>query len=137
VPLGGLIDMSHPIGELSPKPLILGPSMEIPSVNVYGRISAKQKCITTLYSSKFASRRDTQCAIVKTKGWGHCRSQTYNSLFRRQIYAKSQSTAEITCKRCSAMHSGKDDHAFLWKHAIFRHLPSRNPSTDQYKILHD
>jgi hypothetical protein len=28
-------------------------------------------------------------------------------------------------------------HAFLWKHAIFRHLPSRNPSTDQNAILHD
>jgi hypothetical protein len=28
-------------------------------------------------------------------------------------------------------------HAFLWKHAIFRHLPSRNPSTDQDELLHD
>jgi hypothetical protein len=37
----------------------------------------------------------------------------------------------ITCKRGSAKHSVKDDHAFLWKNSIFRHLPSRNPSTDQ------
>jgi hypothetical protein len=37
----------------------------------------------------------------------------------------------ITCERGSAKHSVKDDHAFPWKHAIFRHLPSRNPSTDQ------
>jgi hypothetical protein len=43
----------------------------------------------------------------------------------------------ITCKRGSAKHSVKDDHALLWKHAIFRHLPSRNPSTDHDKILHD
>jgi hypothetical protein len=31
-------------------------------------------------------------------------------------------------------HSVKDDHAFLRKHAIFRHLPSRNPETDQDEI---
>jgi hypothetical protein len=43
----------------------------------------------------------------------------------------------FTCKRGSAKHSVKDDHAFLWKHAIFRHLPSRNPLTDQDEILHD
>jgi hypothetical protein len=43
----------------------------------------------------------------------------------------------ITCRRGSAKHSVKDDHAFLWKHAIFRHLPSRNPSTDQDEVLHD
>jgi hypothetical protein len=44
--------------------------------------------------------------------------------------------AAITCKR-AALSSVKDDHTFLWKHAIFRHLPSRNPSTDQDEILHD
>ena len=43
----------------------------------------------------------------------------------------------ITCKRGSAKHSVKDDHAFLWEHAIFRYPPSRNPSTDQDEILHD
>jgi hypothetical protein len=43
----------------------------------------------------------------------------------------------ITCKRGSAKHSVKDDHAFLWKHAIFSHLPSRNPLIDQDEILHD
>jgi hypothetical protein len=43
----------------------------------------------------------------------------------------------ITCKRGSAKHRVKDDHAFLWKHAIFSHLPIRNPSTDQQWILHD
>jgi hypothetical protein len=37
----------------------------------------------------------------------------------------------------TALSSVQDDHAFLWKHAIFRHLPSRNPSTDQNEILHD
>jgi hypothetical protein len=43
----------------------------------------------------------------------------------------------ITWKRGSAKHSVKDDHAFLWKHAIFRYLPSRYPSPDQDEILHD
>jgi hypothetical protein len=43
----------------------------------------------------------------------------------------------VTCKRGSAKHSVKDDHAFLWKHAIFRRLPSRNPLTDQDQILYD
>ena len=43
----------------------------------------------------------------------------------------------ITCKRGSAKHSVKDDHAFLWEHAIFSYPPSRNPSTDQDEILHD
>jgi hypothetical protein len=32
----------------------------------------------------------------------------------------------LTCKRGSDKHSVKDDYAFLWKHATFRHLPSRN-----------
>jgi hypothetical protein len=40
-------------------------------------------------------------------------------------------------RQSSAKHSVKDDHAFLWKHAIFRHLPSRNPLTDQDEILYD
>jgi hypothetical protein len=40
----------------------------------------------------------------------------------------SHETQLITCKRGSAKYSVKDDHAFLWKNAIFRHLPSRNPS---------
>jgi hypothetical protein len=28
-------------------------------------------------------------------------------------------------------------HSPVWKHAIFRYLPNRNPSTDQYEISHD
>jgi hypothetical protein len=43
----------------------------------------------------------------------------------------------IICERGSAKHSVKDDHAFLWKHAIFRHLSSRNPSTDHDEVLYD
>jgi hypothetical protein len=75
-------------GVIPEKPLILGPPMGIPSLNVYGRISAQDKHITTLDSSNCASRQDTQCAIVKTEGWGHCRGQTYKSLFQRQIYSQ-------------------------------------------------
>ena len=40
----------------------------------------------------------------------------------------------ITCKRASAKHSVKDDHAFLWEHAIFRYLPSRNPPIKAIKM---
>jgi hypothetical protein len=40
----------------------------------------------------------------------------------------------ITSKRGSAKHSVNDDHAFLWKEAIFSHLSSQNPSTDQVKF---
>ena len=49
----------------------------------------------------------------------------------------TQSVVVITCKRGSAKHSVKDDHDFLWEHAIFRYLPSRKTSTDQDEILHD
>jgi hypothetical protein len=42
--------------------------MGISSLNVYIRISAQEKRMTTLDSSKCASRQDTQYAIVKTKG---------------------------------------------------------------------
>ena len=76
-------------GVIPKKPLILGPSMGIPSLNVYGRISAQEKRMMTLiHSSKCASRQNTKHAIVKTKGWGHCRGQTYKSLFQRQIYSQ-------------------------------------------------
>jgi hypothetical protein len=75
-------------GVIPQKPLILGTSMGVPSLNVYVRISAQEKHITTLDSSKCASRQDTQCAIVKIKGWGHYRGQTYKSFFQRQIYSQ-------------------------------------------------
>jgi hypothetical protein len=75
-------------GVIPQKPLIFGPPMGIPSLNVYGHISAQDRLITTLNSSNYASRQDTQCAIVKNEGWGHCRGQTYKSLFQRQIYSQ-------------------------------------------------
>jgi hypothetical protein len=64
VPFGGLIDTSHPMGSYRQKPLILGTSMGIASLNVYGRISAQKKRIITLDGSKSASRQDTQYALV-------------------------------------------------------------------------
>jgi hypothetical protein len=75
-------------GVIPEKPLILGPSMRIPRLIVYGRISAQDKHITTLDSSKCASRQDTQCTTVKTEGWGNFRGQTHKSLFQRQIYSQ-------------------------------------------------
>jgi hypothetical protein len=37
----------------------------------------------------------------------------------------------------SAKHGVKDDFAFLWEHAIFRHPPDKNPLTDRSEILHN
>jgi hypothetical protein len=96
VPFGGLIETSHPLGSYPRKPLILGPSMGIPSLNVSGHISAQEKRITTLDNSKCASRQDTQCAVLKTERWGHCRGQTYKSLFQRQIYSQISKH----CRKC-------------------------------------
>jgi hypothetical protein len=62
--------------------------MGIPSLNVHGRISAQEKHITTLDSSKCSSRQDTQRAVVTTMGWDHYRGQTDKSLFQRQIYSQ-------------------------------------------------
>jgi hypothetical protein len=36
----------------------------------------------------------------------------------------SETTGVIACKRGSAKHNVKDDHAFLWKHAIFSACPA-------------
>jgi hypothetical protein len=38
-------------------------------------------------------------------------------------------------QRVSAKHGVKDDFAFLWEHAIFRHPPNKNPLTDRSEIL--
>jgi hypothetical protein len=70
-------------GSYPQNPSFLGTSMGIPSLNIYGRISAQEKHITTLDSSKCASRQHTQCEIMKTKRWGYCRGQTFKSLFQR------------------------------------------------------
>jgi hypothetical protein len=59
-----------------------------------------------------------------------------NSTFQLQLQI-TFTVVLVTCKRGSAKYSVKDDHAFLWKHAIFRHMPSRIPSTDQDEILQD
>jgi hypothetical protein len=84
-------------GVIPPNPLILGTSMGTPSFNVYGRILAQEKHITTLDSSKCASRQDTLCAIVKIKKWGHCKGQNSKSLFQRQI-ASQISNHSRTCR---------------------------------------
>jgi hypothetical protein len=75
-------------GVIPEKPLILGPPMGIPSLNVYEPISAQDEHITTLDSSNCAYRQDTQCATVKTERWGHWRGQTYKSMFQSQIYSQ-------------------------------------------------
>jgi hypothetical protein len=37
--------------------------------------------------------------------------------------------------RVSAKHGVKEDFAFLWEHAIFRHPPNKNLLTDRSEIL--
>jgi hypothetical protein len=39
-------------------------------------------------------------------------------------------------QRVSAKHGVKDDFAFLWEHAIFRHPPNKNSLTDRSENLH-
>jgi hypothetical protein len=81
-------------GSYPPKPLILGTSLGISSVIVYGRISAQEKRITTLDSSKCASRQHTQCTIVKTKRWGHAGVKLTKVCFKGKFTAKFLSTTE-------------------------------------------
>jgi hypothetical protein len=44
---------------------------------------------------------------------------------------------EIRIFSVSAEHGVKDDFAFLWEHAIFRHPPKKKPLTDRSEILHN
>jgi hypothetical protein len=39
-------------------------------------------------------------------------------------------------QRVSAKHGIKDDFAFLWEHAIFRHPPNKNHLTNRSEIVH-
>jgi hypothetical protein len=79
-------DSSHG-GVIPQKPLILGPPMGIPSLNVYGRISEQDKHITTLDSSNCASRQDTHCAIIKTERSGHCTTSPSGQHYFRSHFA--------------------------------------------------
>jgi hypothetical protein len=57
-----------------------------------------------------------------------------------KVNAKTEGTdlVEINhVQRVSAKHGVKDDFAFLWEHAIFRHPPNKNPLTDRSEILHN
>jgi hypothetical protein len=68
--------------------------MGISSLNVYRRISAQKKHITTLDSIKCASRQDTQNAIVKSEGWVSAGVKLTKLCFKRKFTAKFQHTAE-------------------------------------------
>jgi hypothetical protein len=83
---------------------------------------------------------------------GFCMTMAaFKSIFRRfksQILSQDFSVKESNSasihnlysydhvQRVSAKHGVKDDFAFLWEHAIFRHPPNKNPLTDRSKILH-
>jgi hypothetical protein len=78
---GSLIDTSHLIGELSPKTLILGTSIGISSLNVYGRISTCTDEIyhNALWLKMLISTGYTMCNR-KSRLWGHFRGQIYSFL---------------------------------------------------------
>jgi hypothetical protein len=96
VPFGSLINYTpHAFeGVIPEKPFCLVLPMGIPSLNVYGRISAQDKHISTLDGSNCASRHDTQCAIVKSEGWGHCGVKLIKVCFKGKFAAKFEITAE-------------------------------------------
>jgi hypothetical protein len=69
-----------------------GDSHQLKRLRAY--LGTGYKHITMLDSSKCASRQDTQCAILKNKGWGHCRGELTKVCFKVKFTAKFQSTTE-------------------------------------------
>jgi hypothetical protein len=61
--------------------------------------------------------------------WNHHVSYMLNKVSKRYYII-------YHVQRVSAKHGVKDDFAFLWEHAIFRHPPNKNPLTDRSEILH-
>jgi hypothetical protein len=57
-------------------------------------------------------------------------------LFALAVFADVSTVVNHHVQRVSAKHGVKDDFAFLWEHAIFRHPPNKNPLTDRSEILH-
>jgi hypothetical protein len=57
--------------------------------------------------------------------------------FGRYAIARKKTNNKNHVQRVSAKHGVKDDFAFLWEHAIFRHPPNKNPLTDRSEILHN
>jgi hypothetical protein len=78
-----------------PKTLSLGIPMAISSLNVYGRISAQEKRLTMLDSSKCASRQDTHCVHKQKLRDGVIAGVKLTKVcFKAKCTAKFQSTAE-------------------------------------------
>jgi hypothetical protein len=74
-----------------------------------------------------------------------CRRLLYDKFFLilriRRIERQTEHRSFKTCvqyhvQRVSAKHGVKDDCAFLWEHAIFRHPPNKHPLTDRSETLH-
>jgi hypothetical protein len=68
--------------------------MGISSLNIDRRISALKKRITTVDSSKCASRQDTQCAMVKIGGGVTAGVKLTKVCLKGKLTAKFLSTVE-------------------------------------------
>ena len=63
----------------------------------------------------FAELYDTELTVI------------LDGLIPARPVVRRKRASVITCKRGSAKHSVKDDHAFLWEHAIFRYPAQPKP----------
>jgi hypothetical protein len=90
-----------------------------------GEYEGKNVCKGNAISSPYTQTCLTDCLRAgcrcKRRCFTHKRRLRLN---RHTCSCRYDGLGVITCKRGRAKHSVKDDHAFLWKHAIFSHLPS-------------
>jgi hypothetical protein len=83
-------------------------------------------------NTKFYGVVANQWDLREIKKW----LQDFMQLVCRLTYIVDKYKVMYHVQRVSAMHGVKDDFAFLWEHAIFRHPPNKNPLTDRSEILH-
>jgi hypothetical protein len=107
------------------------------------RISYEDAAVSLL---KSVMNRKCLLEIVKepiTLTEAHCRVRI--AVFSQLLGIKESTIGLQRCvmsgrrnyhvQRVSAKHGVKDDFAFPWEHAIFRHPPNKNPFTDRSEIL--
>jgi hypothetical protein len=79
-------------------------------------------------------------AMYHSNSWSQSEvAQLMNSTYilqRQDLVGSKPLTVRDHVQRVSAKHGVKDDFAFLWEHAIFRHQPNKNHLTNRSEILH-
>jgi hypothetical protein len=83
------------------------------------------------------SRMHRHLAIGTQRGKPDCAGKWAMQLHQRLQMTFNDVGYYCHVQRVSAKHGVKDDFAFLWEHAIFRHPPNKNPLTDRSEILHN